>query len=176
MKAGIKRSFTLFSLILIALSGFQSCVNDDEPESYIRIGDSLPQFSVTLNNGETVSTSNLKGKVGVVLFFNTECPDCQKELPVVQQLWEIYKDDAQVVIAPIAREESEDDILKYWGENNLTLPFSPQNNRKIYSLFASSGIPRIYVSNPETRVTFLSDDTDLPSLEKLIQEINRLRP
>ena len=44
----------------------------------------------------------------------------------------------------IAREEGEADIVAYWEANHLTLPVSPQPDRRIYSLFASVGIPRVF--------------------------------
>lgn len=153
-----------------------ACINDEEPDGgNLSLNDNLPLFSVIMNNGEEISTQSLKGKIGVIMFFNTNCSDCQKELPVIQDLWDIYKGDNDVMIVPISREEGIQEIIEYWTENNLTLPFSAQENRDIYSLFAKSIIPRIYISNSEGTIVFMSGDEDMPSLTLLIDTIEAQR-
>lgn len=159
-------------LFLVICCLAQSCVNDKEVEgNSLGVGDPLPYFIVTMNNGEIISTSSLKGKTGVIVFFNTGCPDCRKELPVIQQLWEKFKDNENIVIAPIAREESEEEILQYWNDNHLTLPFSPQEDREVYSLFAPSIIPRIYIFDSKGIITAAYGDTDMPNLATLEEDI-----
>lgn len=161
-----------FSILLMLVCTTQGCISDKEPDGpSIKVGEPLPAFSVVMTDGTVVSDITLKGKVPVIVFFNTDCGDCRKELPVIQKLWEIYKDDPKVVVAPIAREESEAKIAAYWKENNLTMPYSPQDNRDVYSLFAPSIIPRIYIANTMGIVTFSSDDSDMPDLDTLITAI-----
>lgn len=159
----------LYVVFMLLVCSTQGCISDNEPQgSSISVGEALPSFSVVMNNGETISNSSLTGKVSVIVFFNTDCGDCRKELPVIQQLWEQYKQDESVSIIPIAREESELKIQKYWHDNNLSMPFSPQENRMVYNLFAPSVIPRVYVANPHGIITAIfDDDKNLPSLETL---------
>lgn len=153
----------------------QGCVTDDDPKgTALTVGESLPKFSVTLTDGTIVSDATLTGKIGVIVFFNTGCGDCRRELPVIQQLWEIYKDNPQIVIAPIAREESLESISTYWDQNGLTMPFSPQDNKDVYLLFAPSVIPRIFITDPRGVIRFTSDDSDMPSLDALEKVINSL--
>ena len=171
MNKKLKIAIDLFLLGIVSFL-LAACVNDDEPDGgNISLYDKLPQFSVVMNNGETITTQDLIDKICLIMFFNTNCPDCQKELPVIQELWQLYKDDNDIIILPISREEGEEEINKYWMDNNLTMPFSPQENREIYSLFAKSIIPRIYISNRDGIVVFMSGDDDLPSLNLLIKNI-----
>ena len=160
--------FTLLCFSFL-LSG---CVNEDTPdEEGITVGDYLPPFAVIMDNGKQITSGDFIGKVGFIIFFNTNCKDCRKELPEVEKLWEEFKDNADVLIVAISREESEEEIIKYWEENNLTVPFSPQTDREIYSLFARSSIPRIYITDKTGKVIFTSDDTDLPSFATLSSKI-----
>ena len=152
------------------------CITDEDPQGpSLSVGDSLPQFSVTMNKGEVITTESLRGKVSVIVFFNTDCSDCRKELPVIQDLWERYHEDSQVKVIAIAREESAEEIENYWRENGLTMPYSPQSNREIYNLFAPSIIPRIYIANPSSVIVANFDDSELPSLDILISEINKAK-
>lgn len=122
-----------------------SCVADREPESFVGVGDRLPSFTVTMDDGTVLeSPSSLEGKVAVIAFFNTSCSDCRAELPELQEVYE-QSDDAVFVL--IAREEDAAPIEAYWTANDLTLPYSAQPDRSIYNVFAASGIPRVYVTD-----------------------------
>lgn len=157
-----------FGILMLFVCATTGCVSESEPDGpSLAVGDSLPQFSVIMNNGELVTDLTLKGKVPVIVFFNTGCRDCQKELPVVQELWEQYKDVSDVKIVPIAREETKEEILEYWNTHNLTLPFSPQEGREVYNLFAPNVIPRIYVADKKGVIKACFDDSDMPSLNTL---------
>ena len=161
-------SFTLSLFNILS----QSCVTDDEPgNSGLTVGDSLPSFSVTLNDGTKISDKSLEGKVGVIVFFNTSCPDCQEELPVVQQLWEKLHGSSDVEIIAISREEDAGSVSEYWADKGLSIPWSAQSDRKVYSLFASSGIPRIYISDRSGIITSAFSDNPLPSLDDLISAV-----
>ena len=133
------------AVMLISLAG---CIAEkDEPEWALGAGDALPRFSVTTIDGVEVSSADSYAAEMVIVFFNTTCQDCRRELPLLQQE---YEDDAVLPEGErkryicISREESVADVERYWAENHLTLPVSAQTDRNIYSRFASSGIPRIF--------------------------------
>lgn len=167
----------IYGLLMLLVCTTSGCVADNEPDGpKIGPGDLMPDFSVVMNNGETVSSQQLKGKVAVIVFFNTACKDCQQELPIIQQLWDFYDDNPGVEIVLIAREESEASISAYWTTHGFTMPYSPQEDRKVYSLFAPSVIPRIYIANPEGVVTAAYGDTDMPTIDTLISDIEKADP
>ena len=154
----------------------QGCISDEDPQGVaLGVGDTLPEFSVTMNNGEAVTTPGLIGKVSMIVFFNTNCGDCQKELPIVQEVWQYYQGNSNIVIAPIAREEGNDEILKYWEENGLSMPYAPQENREIYSLFAPSVIPRIYIANTKGVITAAFGDKNMPDYATIVSAIEEAR-
>ncbi len=125
-----------------------SCVGEkEEPEWVLKAGDQLPDFEVVTLDGERISSEISFERTLVIVFFNTTCKDCQRELPVVQAQYEEnmeLPESARSQYICIAREEGTADIEQYWTENHLTLPVSPQTDRSIYSKFASIGIPRIF--------------------------------
>lgn len=137
-------------MALVLLSAACGCVSEPEPKELIRAGMTLPEFTVVTSAGDTVSTSMLAGSVSVITFFNTGCDDCRRELPRLQEAMER---NPSVRFLCIAREEADSSIAAYWRANCLTLPYAPQTDRKVYSLFATEGIPRTYVSGADLRVT-----------------------
>ncbi|MDE7421829.1 MAG: TlpA family protein disulfide reductase [Muribaculaceae bacterium] len=143
--SGKKEILVLFAVLIVCLSG---CIGEkEEPEWYLLPGDVLPQFEVTTIDGRTVGSADSYSAELIIVFFNTTCPDCRKELPVLQRQYEEnlkLPEAERSIYLCISREEGAADVERYWTENNLTLPVSPQRDRRIYSMFASIGIPRIF--------------------------------
>ena len=136
------------------------------------VGDRLPQFSVKMSDGTTVSTADLMGRPSVVMFFSVGCIDCRHELPQLQRLYDMQPG---VPIVLIARKCTDEDIRPFWEFNGFTMPYSPQADRRVYSLFAPSRIPRIYVSDAATVIHYAYADDVLPTAEDLLDHINQLK-
>ncbi len=156
----------LFILITIAI-GLSSCTESEYHEvedssTHISVGDSLPHFSVNDNSGNCVSDKTLRGKVAIIVFFNTDCPDCQKELPVINIVYKAYQNNTNTAFIAISREEMTNDVDAFWKDHAITIPYSAHNDRSVYNLFASSVIPRIYIANKKGIVTFISSDQNMP--------------
>ena len=158
----------LFGLALL-LSG---CVIDDHEEpassddgSIIRVGDRLPTFSVEVVDGSgnyTFSSDVLTGPT-VIVFFNTSCSDCQRELPELNNYYLRHRQEPGFQMVAIAREESEESIATYWAQHNLSIPYSPQSDRRIYHLFATQYIPRVYLCSSQGVVFWMGiENFDLP--------------
>lgn len=164
-------------ILVFVLSVLTSCIKDstsDSGEDKVKTGDVLPEFVVEMNDGNIISTEDVKGKVSVITFFHTLCPDCQAELPVLQKVYEEYLGDDRVVIFAVSREESDDDVSEYWGENGFTIPYSAQEDRAVYEMFSTLGIPKIYISDREMVVRYIHSDVDMPTSDVLKYEINSL--
>ncbi len=140
-----------FSLPLQALSVSGGGEKRTGSVEVIKEGQLLPVFSVGLLDGTVVATDSLYGHPSVIVFFNTGCLDCRKELPVLQQLYEEF--GRRIRFLCISREEAAEKVAAYWCEHGLTLPVSAQADRAVYSLFACRTIPRIYISDAAGRVT-----------------------
>ena len=153
-----------------------SCVRDDEPKGvkeYVKVGDRLPRFSVKLLDGTEVNNATWEGKALVLVFFSTKCHDCQHELPEVERFYQAVSQRTDVFTLGISREGGYEAVNDYWHTHDLTFPCSPQEDRHIYHLFATGIVPRIYVVNPQGRVTHMYGDTDMPSAEVLLQAVDR---
>lgn len=141
-------------LLCLLLTGCSS-IEDDETKERVAVGDRVPLFSVEMvKDGErsTFSTAQLTGET-VIVFFNTTCPDCQRDLPKLNQYYLKHKVDEGFQMVAISREEGEEDVAAYWKDNGLQIPYSAQNDRRIYELFASSIIPRVYFVSAQGIVT-----------------------
>src|SRR3954454_20359785 len=68
----------LSAVALVALLAFSFAGTDKTKMAGPKPGDLAPAFSLTDQNGQTVTSDQLKGKVVVLEWFNNECPFVQK--------------------------------------------------------------------------------------------------
>ena len=129
--------------------------NNDEVIERVQVGDKVPAFSVTVIDGDntrTFSTSQLTGET-VIVFFNTWCPDCQRELPKLNDYYLQHKADHGFQMVAISRGEGPQAVSAFWEEHSLQIPYSAQADRHIYELFASAIVPRVYYVSPQGIIT-----------------------
>lgn len=139
----------------------------------VKVGQQVPSFVVSINDGTTFNSSQMGRKPVCIVFFNTSCSDCRKELPIVQQIYEEFSESIQFVC--ISRAEDRKSIQAFWTQNKLTLPYSAQTDMKIYNLFALSSIPRLYIIDSlgtikNAYTTKVSEKELRKALEQLIQQ------
>lgn len=171
--------------ILLVFVLFVSCINEQPTGGAdLHVGDSLPVFEVVMNDGSAVNNATLQGVPALIVFFNTGCPDCRQELPVIEQFYLLQEqakkqmpsfEDASgrrvegesVKVVCISREQTEEEVAAYWYAKGFTMLYSAQSDRSVYELFAQSRIPRVYAVNEKGIIIAMWDDTDMPTLEDL---------
>lgn len=155
----IRNILTAAALVMMAVAT-AGCISDDEPgqgESLVNVGDEVPSFTVSLSDGtQFVSPRDFARRpLTRLLFFNTTCGDCRREL-------ERLKDETDTDnIICISREVSADDIDAYWVAHGIKLVYAAVPDRSVYSLFATSGIPRIYTVDSRGKVVRVEAPEDL---------------
>lgn len=152
---------------------FTGCIKEKTEGADLKVGDMIPEFSVVMNDGSVVSDDSLKGSVSCIVLFHTTCPDCQKTLPVIQEIYDKYIPKG-VEFALISREQTSDEIDVYWKENSLNMPYSAQSDRKVYNLFAQTRIPRVYISDKDGIIRHIFTDNPIPDYESLDNAVSGL--
>lgn len=160
-------------LLIIFAAVLSGCIKDNPKGADLKVGDRLPDFEVIMSDGSVVTDESLKGNVSVVVFFHTSCPDCRQALPVIQNIYDDYA-PKNVVFAVVSREEGSDEVLSYWKENGLEMPYSAQNSRKVYEKFASVLIPRVYISDRDGIIRYIFTDEPVPSYDDVSSAIEAL--
>lgn len=170
-----KRWWTRILWCMLALFLCTSCIEEEDfdTEEVVKVGHRLPDFAVTMNDGRVVTGDSLRKVVSVVMFFHTSCPDCQQALPRVQRLYDKYA-SADIAFALISREEEAASIAAFWQANGLSLPYSPQPDRRVYEFFAHRRVPRIYFSNRQGVVKHIFTDDPVPTFEELEEALQRV--
>jgi thiol-disulfide isomerase/thioredoxin len=106
----------------------------------------IPKFSVADQNGRTWTLDNLKGKTTLINVWATWCAPCQRELPLLQQLYEQVKDREDIQVITLNVDQDQDLVGPYLQKNKYSFP----------TLFAESfvkgfagpiGIPTTWISD-----------------------------
>ena len=71
----------------------------------------------------------------------------QTELESVYEEYNMYKDNPSVRILLIARNETEEQVTAYFREHQYDMKFFADPDRNVYSLFADSTIPRVFLAD-----------------------------
>ena len=109
----LKGIFSALCAVVLACS----CINDEpEKAANLNVGDNIPDFTVQMNDGTTVSSQQLSTGVSLIMFFHTSCPDCAATLPEVEKVYQAYAQKG-VRFALISREEAGDSIARFWNDS-----------------------------------------------------------
>lgn len=157
--------------LAVLLAGCSGIDTDAPGEDPVKVGDPVPAFSVTMQDGNNFNSRELGGMPAMIVFFHTSCADCQRTLPLVQQVYERYG-PAGVRFVCIARAQGAAEIQIFWQQYRLTLPWSAQEDRSVYSLFAASRIPRVYVVDRSGIVRAIYHDNPCPGYNDLAASLD----
>ena len=158
--------------ILLLVLSLSSCIKEKQKGADLGVGDIIPDFTVTMNDGSQVTGVMLREGVSVIVFFTTQCPDCRQTLPHIQRLYEEYAGKG-VRFALISREDTQSNISAYWEGNLFTMPYSAQEDRKVYEQFAKTRVPRVYLTK-EGLIKSIFTDSPVPDYETLYESLNSL--
>lgn len=118
--------------------------DDSAPEEKIAV----PDFEMTLINGETVSLSDYRGKKVLLNFWATWCGPCVGEMPAFQRLWDDYPDD--VAILAINCGEDAATVEQFASDNNYTFPIILDEDGTLQAMFGGiTSIPATLVLDGE---------------------------
>ncbi|MCD8043872.1 MAG: TlpA family protein disulfide reductase [Tannerellaceae bacterium] len=159
-----------------------SCIKEGDDTGYpyleheIEVGDAVPTFTVYENENQTgavFSSEECKNKVTLLVFFNTGCKDCRRELPKVDYVFKALEENPLYQVVCIARDQGEEEIKKYWkdADNNFTMPAYVDPGRKVFTLFANQTVPRLYLINEKGTVTWLAIEELNIEKEELLEKM-----
>jgi len=118
-------------------------------QEFIHSGDILPMSSIVDIDGNSINLAD-KNKRKLVILFATWCSDSNRALKALNQ--SPLLNDSTIEIVAIAREETNEDVMKWRDEHQIKVALATDVDRSIYKQFAVGGIPRLITVNEDNKV------------------------
>lgn len=124
-------------------------------------------YSFFDKDNNIVSLSELKGKIVVLDFWSESCGICRRKFPIVQQLYDTYKDNSDVYITGVCVAYS-DGELKRGGDvlrkGNYTYPnLMTTKENPVLKDWSIKGYPFVAILDREGNVIFKGEIEDVAS-------------
>jgi peroxiredoxin len=152
-------------------------VATDERGYIVQVGQEAPNFTMTLDNGSTVTLSDLRGKVVMLQFTASWCGVCRKEMPFIERdIWQKYQNNPKFALYGIDRDEPLETIKEFAAQTGVTYPIGLDPNADIFALYADrdAGITRNVIVNEEGKIVMLTrlyNEEEFASMTKLLGEM-----
>jgi len=121
---------------------------------YVRIidvGDTAPDFSITADNGRTVSLKDFGGKVLVLNFWATWCPPCIDELPSLDQFQRELASSGVVVLG-VSVDKDQKAYKRFLQRANVAFMTARDPDNKINAEYGTFVFPESYIINSDGKV------------------------
>ncbi|MBI2463392.1 redoxin domain-containing protein [Candidatus Peregrinibacteria bacterium] len=93
-----------------------------------------PDFSLTKLGGGNIQLSDYRGKKPVILdFWASWCPNCRRDMPKLNEFYQIYKDRVEVIGVNLG--ESESDAQDFISSKNISFPIALDSSGQAASLY-----------------------------------------
>ena len=150
MKA-VKTERILQGMILALLCVFVYVIFISLHERTVAVGDSAPEFTVTTDNGQRVSTSNFGGKLLVLNFWATWCPPCIEEIPSLNEFQRRFANSGVVVLG-VSVDKDEKAYRTFLSRAGLSFLTTRDPDHKISAEYGTFLYPETYLIDAKGKV------------------------
>ena len=152
--------------LLIFSNAFAQTLNNipdqDIPADYgyiAKIGDKIPDFTMTLTNGKKVFSKDWNGKVVMLQFTASWCGVCRKEIPFIERdIWLKNKRNPKFLLFGVDRDEPLEKVKSYQKEMKITYPVAIDPNADIFGIFADkkAGVTRNVIIDQNGKIVYMT--------------------
>lgn len=144
----------------------------------LKPGDVAPDFSLTdLEGNDYTLYEHLAGKAHLLVFWSIFCEPCKAEMPLIQRVYEEYRERGLEVLAiamdgePLAK--SIQGLVKQQGYTFQVFIDQMTEDESFVAAdpFGVAGTPTLYLVNQEGKITFAEvGRASKETLEKIVQQ------
>lgn len=139
----------------------------------------LPQFSLYDLEGNLINIEDYKGKIILLNFWATWCPNCRQEAPFLEKLYDQFK-TKDFLIFRINAKESKETIHKYLEKHPSKIAILLDEKNKVGNLMAVWAHPTSFLIDAQGRIRYRamgmvdwSSAEVVTIIEKMLDEIKK---
>src|SRR2546423_2092171 len=142
---------TIQATIALLLAVFVYVIFDSFRERVVVVGDSAPDFSITADNGRTITPASFGGKVLVLNFWATWCPPCIEEIPSLHAFQQRFARSGVVVLG-ISTDKDEKAYRDFLSKTKLSFLTARDPDNKINAEYGTFKFPETYIIDSQGKV------------------------
>lgn len=122
-----------------------------EQKGLLQVGEQAPDFTLMDLNGEEHQLSDYKGQGVFVNFWGTWCKPCEKEFPLMEKQYQVYKDQGvQILAVNIAQSDYE--VRQFAEQRDLTFPIVIDKTKSVMEAYNIRPLPTTLLVNAEGKI------------------------
>ncbi len=139
-----KRVIIISSLIFILILVFEWFQRDRFRP--VKVGYPAPLFRLPLLGGGEVALEDYRGRVIFLNFWATWCTPCVEELPYIEHLYKIFKEENRFKLLTINIDRGRrEKIALFAKEYRLTFPILLDPEGRVARLYKTTGVPETFI-------------------------------
>jgi peroxiredoxin len=143
----------------------------------VKVGQQIPDFSMTTTDGKTIQVADLKGKVVMLQFTASWCGVCRKEMPHIEaEIWKEHKNNPNFALFGIDLDEPKEVVEKFAKQIPITYPLALDPKGGIFYQFAEkgAGVTRNVIVDKTGKIVFMTrlyKEEEFQEMKEVIAEL-----
>lgn len=144
------------ALIALALL-LTVCLVSASAEDAKILGQPFPDFTVTDTQGNTFTLSEaLKDhEAALINIWATWCPPCEAEMPILNEVYEQYGDQAAFIALSYDADDTMEKIEAYRASHGISFPMGRDEGASLYQYLGRQGVPTTVIVDRFGNAVFL---------------------
>lgn len=176
MNSIIRPALCVFTALTLAFNCHKVQAQADERGYIVKVGDVMPEFSLTDVDGVTHSNASLEGKTYVLQFTASWCGVCRKEMPHLEkEVWQTFK-DRDFILLGVDLDEPAQKVKDFAEAMDITYPIAPDDQGQVFYSIAApkSGVTRNVVVDENGMIRYLTRLFEPEEFQSMIEVIEQL--
>ncbi|MBM7713676.1 peroxiredoxin [Bacillus thermophilus] len=143
---------TIILVIMIAAIAYTLYANfTKDSRSKVSVGEQAPDFVLADLGDEQHKLSDYRGKGVFLNFWGTWCKPCEREMPFMDNQYNVYKDQGVEILA-VNVGEPEFSIKRFVEKHDLSFPILKDKNQDVMKTYGVINLPATFLIDPEGNV------------------------
>ena len=135
------------------------------------IGEAMPNVTIITADSKEKTSADFKGKKTVYVAWASWCPDCQQELPILNELRKEYQDTIEFVpVNLLVKGETPEKGQAYLKDNQLEFNYYSDKEKNFQKALEIHSIPTMIFVDQEGKIKNVIDDVkDKATIEEALK-------
>lgn len=169
--SGLRKAiaFTAFIALLAAPTIFFVMVQRSMNQRTLHSGESLPERELIVSSQGREILARIRRKDAAIFFFNTSCPHCQREIPILNEAWKRFGGDVEFVAVAL---NSEEKVRSFVKTTDVRIDVIVDEKGSLRKAFDVSELPSLFLVNRDEKVHWIG--TGEQSREEIVRRLASL--